>query len=106
MKKKAIAAAGIALAGVGLALTTQGSAQAAAPAAPVASAQTLSGNSAKQPQVLTSLAARAAVHARAALSTAAITNAADHAALIASLGAAAPNTPSNQGLPVEGIFDK
>ncbi|MDX2592819.1 MULTISPECIES: hypothetical protein [unclassified Streptomyces] len=106
MSRKAIIAIGTALAGAGVMLATQGSAH-AEPAAPVVAAQkTTTVNSEKQPAIIRSAVARAAVHARAAVSSSAVNNAIEHASVIASLGSAPKDGPGSPAGPAEGIFDQ
>ncbi|MFI9153924.1 hypothetical protein [Streptomyces sp. NPDC053367] len=107
MKRKAIVVVGTALAGAGVVLATQGSAQAGT-AAPVVVPQktTAAVDSDKQPRIIRSAVARAAVHARAAVSSSALNNAVENAAMIASLGSAPKDSPGAKAVPSEGIFDE
>ncbi|MEV5801827.1 hypothetical protein [Streptomyces collinus] len=121
LKRKALAAAGVVVAGVGILLATQGPAQADTAATPVATThQVSSATPDDQPQVIRSVAARAAsravsaaeraaVHATAAASTSAVRQAAGDAtqvARIASLGSATPVSRQTTPLSAESIFDR
>lgn len=106
MNRKAIIAMGTALAGAGIVLATQGAAQAGTAAPVVVSQKTTAVDSEKQPAIIRSAVARAAVHARAAISSSAVNNAIEHASVIASLGSAPKDGPGAQAGSAEGIFDK
>ncbi|MEU1303865.1 hypothetical protein [Streptomyces shenzhenensis] len=106
MNRKAIISVGAALAGAGIVLAAQGSAQ-AEPAAPVVVMQkTNAVDSDKQPAIIRSAIAKAAVHARSAISSSAVNNAVENAAVIASLGSAPKDAPGSPAMSAEGIFDK
>ncbi|TPQ20781.1 hypothetical protein [Streptomyces sporangiiformans] len=105
--KKAIAAAGVVLGGLGVILAAQGSAQAAAPAVESAPAvKASSGEPDKQPQWIVSAAKAAYVHGKAAVGTSAIRNQVGNVVRIASLGAAPADSTTATAPTVEEVFDK
>jgi hypothetical protein len=106
MNRKAIITVGTALAGAGIVLAIQGPAQAETAAPVVVPKKATAVDSDKQPAIIRSAVARAAVHARAAASSSAVNNAVENAAAIASLGSAPKDGPGAPAGSAEGIFDK